>query len=198
MFFSLHSVCWSWTRRCSAFSCGGAVLLSRWYYVLKAAVQVRVMSWQDVASKVAHLIRVCVCVCVSVCVLVSPTDVASALVITAVTSVAPRWAGMCKNLYWGFHTLKKSLCVCVCRRACVATSWLHTLVCFSELCVLKNKTFTIFCSWIAPWGDKKTSNSLFSLLRPADTHTHTHTHTHTRICCCHEYLQLEVGSLILL
>lgn len=74
------------------FSCGGAALLSRWYQVLKATVQVSVMSWQDVASEVAYLIRVCVCV------LVSPTDVASALVITAVTSVAPR-AGMCKNLY---------------------------------------------------------------------------------------------------
>ena len=77
------------------FSCGGAVLLSRWYEVLKATVQVSVMSWQDVVSEVAYL---CVCVCVCVCVLVSPTDVASALVITAVTSVAPR-AGMCKNLY---------------------------------------------------------------------------------------------------
>lgn len=76
------------------FSCGGAALLSRWYQVLKATVQVSVMSWQDVASEVAYLIHVCVCVCV----LVSPTDVASALVITAVTSVAPR-AGMCKNLY---------------------------------------------------------------------------------------------------
>lgn len=74
------------------FSCGGAALLSRWYQVLKATVQVSVMSWQDVASEVAYLIRV------SVCVLVSPTDVASAIVITAVTSVAPR-AGMCKNLY---------------------------------------------------------------------------------------------------
>lgn len=60
--------------------------------MLKATVQVSVMSWQDVASEVAYLIRV------SVCVLVSPTDVASAIVITAVTSVAPR-AGMCKNLY---------------------------------------------------------------------------------------------------
>lgn len=38
-----------------------------------------VTSWQDVASEVAHLVRVCV--------LVSPTDAASALVITAVTPV---------------------------------------------------------------------------------------------------------------
>lgn len=58
--------------------CGGAVLLSRWYCVLKATVQVNVMSWQDVASEVAYFMRLCV--------RVSPTDVTSALVVSAVTS----------------------------------------------------------------------------------------------------------------
>ena len=60
--------------------CGGAVLLTRWCLVLKATIQVNVMSWQDVASEVAHFMRVCV--------LVSPTDTTSALIITVVTFVA--------------------------------------------------------------------------------------------------------------
>lgn len=40
--------------------CGGAVLLSRWYCVLKASVQVNLMSWQDVASEVAYYMCACV------------------------------------------------------------------------------------------------------------------------------------------
>lgn len=39
-----------------------SVLLCRWFCVLKATVQVNVTSWQDVASEVAYLTRVCACV----------------------------------------------------------------------------------------------------------------------------------------
>lgn len=58
--------------------CGGAAQPSRWCAVLKATVQVNVMSRQDVASEVPYFTRVCP----------SPTDVTSALVITAVASVS--------------------------------------------------------------------------------------------------------------
>lgn len=60
---------------------GGCTSLSRWHSVLKASVQVNVMSWQDVASKVVYF--------TCVCVLVSVTDLTPALVISAVTSDNP-------------------------------------------------------------------------------------------------------------
>lgn len=70
-------------------------------------------------------------VCVCVCVLVSPADVTSALVITAITST---------------HLLR--LCNLYC---CID----HSL--FIELCVSRNKTFTIF---VLKWSPEETNFKL--------------------------------------
>lgn len=117
----------------------GATQLSRWCAVLKAIVQVNVMSWQYVASEVLYFTRVCP----------SPSDVTSALVITAVTSVS-----LCcvpnRLLVKPWH-LKKRLSQCVYFHMLLPIHYNALLSSSGELCILTNKTFTLFLLGWRAW-----------------------------------------------
>lgn len=132
----------------------GATQLSRWRAVLKATVQVNVMSWQYVASEVLYFTRVCP----------SPSDVTSALVITAVTSVS-----LCcvpnRLLVKPWHLKKDCLSayifICCCQHIITRYDLLLVSFAFSRIKPLPSFFLDgVLGGWTSCWGLLTSTNLL--------------------------------------